>query len=142
MRSARTMYSSFWICPTILRPDARLSRNQGPSIVPISRVEFGLRTRQRTEPAQKVKVICDSFTENSGPLPRCFLLRISRTGRPSFRREAQQLGASQEINGAVWTLADIAYTLMAFGEQALLGDNPVAIQYQPNERLRVQPAYE
>ena len=74
--------------------------------------------------------------------PRCFSLRINAHDDLSFGREAQQLGASQEINGTIWTLTDIAYTLMAFGEQALLGDNPVAIQHQPHKRLRIQPTNE
>jgi hypothetical protein len=74
--------------------------------------------------------------------PPLFFLRINAHDDLSFGREAQQLGASQEINGTIWTLTDIAYTLMAFGEQALLGDHSVAIQHQPHERLRVQPTNE
>jgi hypothetical protein len=60
----------------------------------------------------------------------------------SFGREAQELGARQEINGAVRTLPDIADTLMAVGEEALLGDDSVAIQYQAHEGLRLEPADE
>jgi hypothetical protein len=66
----------------------------------------------------------------------------NRAGQCSFRCQAQQLGASQEIDGAVWPLADIAHPLVAIGEQVLLGDNPIAIQYQPHQRLRLQPANE
>ena len=74
--------------------------------------------------------------------PRCFFLRINPHDDLSLGREAQQLGASQKINGTIWTLTDIAYALMAFGEQALLGDHPVAIQHQPHKRLRIQPTNE
>ena len=104
---------------------------------------FLVRTRNPEIGGGDNRLACEKFGggENSGP-PVVFFLRINAHDDLSLGREAQQLGASQEINGTIWTLTDIAYTLMAFGEEALLGDNPVAIQHQPHKRLRIQPTNE